>query len=413
MDKKINIVMFSMSHYTDWQQGRVNRNYHVLNQLQRDDRIGKIVSIDFLPFNWRKTAKVYWENVIWPMKDLEIVYGDLTSACHQVNESLYIYSTIDSIYSHQTVCHEVEKIIKILNLDNVVFWSYNPLFTKLLECISGTGIDHKAFVFDAVDNWLVHPAFTNQTKQLQQGYKTIEQLADLVFTVSDEIAGTVFAQRSKPLYHIPNGIDPQHFAAPSSPYTVPAELADLPRPLIGYHGIIENRVDLELVAQVAQMNPDKSFVLIGSGVWSGAWRSQQRRKKIRHSPQVEAVLGDIANVHLLPFVPYQDIPQYLHAFDAAIVPHKINEFTKSMNPLKFYEYSAAGKPIITRPLEGVETFRNVFYLADTAQEFSQKIDLALSEDSDDLRQLRREVVADDSWQSRVQVMLRYLFQAID
>lgn len=388
--------MFSMSHYTDWQKGRINRNYHILEELQKDERIDKIISVDFLPFNWTKVAKIYYENIVWPMSGLEIVYGDLTSACHRVNNKLYIYSTIDSIYSHKRVVKEIRRIIKVLKLDNVVFWSYNPLFTDILEDVGRRLVDRRAFVFDAVDNWLEHPAFQKYQNDLKVGYQVIRQDADLIFTVSEYLQKNLFASRDNCTW-VPNGIDPEHFIISDAGYQLPAELQGIKKPIIGYHGVIEGRVDLDLIKYIAEKNPDKSIVLVGAGIW-------KKNKKV-----VDKTLGGIPNIYTIPFVSYFDIPKYLHAFDVGIVPHKINEFTKSMNPLKLYEFSAAGLPVVSTSVEGVETFKNILYLANTPEEFNQKIQLALRENNQDLAQTRREVIADDSWYGRMQLMLKYLF----
>jgi glycosyltransferase involved in cell wall biosynthesis len=330
------------------------------------------------------------------MKDLEIVYGDLTSACHRVNNKLYIYSTIDSIYSHHIVVREIRRIIRVLNLSNVVFWSYNPLFTDILEDVGRRTINRRAFVFDAVDNWLEHPAFKKHEKDLKVGYQIIRQDADLIFTVSEYLQKKLFFNQ-KNCFWLPNGIDPEHFFIPDADYQIPEELEDIKRPIIGYHGVIEGRVDFDLIKYLAEKNPDKSIVLIGAGIW-------KKNKKV-----VQKILGDIDNVYLIPFVPYQELPKYLHAFDIGIVPHKINEFTKSMNPLKLYEFSAAGLPTVSTSVAGIETFRNILYMADTYEEFNQKIQLALREDNKNLHQTRQEVIADDSWYGRMQLMLKYLF----
>ncbi|MFA6533949.1 MAG: glycosyltransferase [Patescibacteria group bacterium] len=398
--EKINIIMFSMSHYTDWQKGRVNRNYHILNQLQKDERVDKIISVDFLPFSWKKAAKIYWENVIRPMKNLELIYGDLTSSCHQVNSKLYIYSTIDSIYSQKIVLSELRRIIKVLNLSNIVFWSYNPLFTSLLTDLGRKQVDRRAFVFDAVDNWLEHPAFKKFQPDLKVGYQIIRQDADLIFTVSDYLKTNLFPDKQK-CYWIPNGIEMEHFTGPKSKLPRPKELAGIKEPIIGYHGVIESRVDLDLIKYVAEHNRDKAVVLIGAGIW-------KKQGKIL----AEKFAGE-PNVHLIPFVPYQDLPQYLQAFSVGIIPHKINNFTKSMNPMKLYEYLASGKPVVATSLEGAESFHNLVYLAETPTEFNAKIQLALREDSPELRQTRIEVVADDSWYGRMQLMMNYLMKVLE
>lgn len=399
--EQVDIVMFSMSHYTDWQAGRVNRNFHILQELQKQDRVRQIVSVDFLPFTWRKAAKIYWENVLRPMSNLDIIYGDLTSACHRVNSKLSIYSTIDSIYSQKTVVHELQRISRVLGLQNVVFWSYNPLFTAVLEAIVRDAVQPRAFVFDAVDNWIEHPAFKRFQTDLRVGYQLIRQDADLIFTVSDHIRKTLFADNQRS-YTVMNGIDTAHFAqALASVDDLPPELASLPRPIIGYHGVVEDRVDLPLVRALAEKNPDKSFVLLGTGIWRSA------------SKRIHQILGGAPNIHLIPFVPYQEVPRYIAAFDVALVPHLVNEFTRSMNPMKFYEYCAAGKPIVTRPVSGTETFGNLLYLADSLAEFDGSIRRALTEDSPGLRQARQEAVADDSWFGRVELMLKRLQDVLD
>ncbi|MBI5621657.1 glycosyltransferase [Candidatus Falkowbacteria bacterium] len=396
--QQIDVIMFSMSHYTDWQAGRVNRNYHILQALERDERVRKIVSIDFLPFNFKKFLKVYLENIIWPMPDLQLVYGDLTSACHQVNSKLFVYSTVDSLFSQAKVIKELRRIVKALQLQNIVLWSYNPLYSVSLEELGQQLLGHKLFVFDAVDNWLEHSAFRRYRARLRQGYDLICRDADLVFTVSDYLRRTIFPNCRKG-YWVPNGIDLDHFTLQAGD-APPTAFKHIPRPIIGYHGIIQDRFDLALTKYLAEKNPDKSIVLLGSNAWP-VYEKILRRE-----------LAHYRNIYLLPFVPYQELPQYLRHIDVGIIPHKVTELTKSMNPMKLYEYSACGKPVVTTSIAGAETFQNILYVAQSYQEFNDKIQLALREDDARLARTRREVVADDSWDGRVQLMLKYTFELL-
>ncbi len=393
-NQQIDIIMFAMSHYTDWQKGRVNRNYHIVEQLQLDNRVRKIVMVDFLPFSWRKAAKIYKENIITGMKDADIIYGDLTSSCHQINNKLYVYSTIDSIYSQKTVVKELYKIVKSLQLKNIVFWSYNPLMTVSLEDLGRQTFGHKVFVFDAVDNWLEHPAFAKQKNKLRIGYELVRRDADIIFTVSERLQNTLFAGLDK-VYWVPNGIDIRHFA-PAASWSMPTELKNLPRPIIGYHGVIEQRVDLDLVAKIAQQRPDWSIVLIGAGIWH------------RHRAAVIKKLASFKNVKIIDFISYQKLPPYVWSFDVAFVPHQVNDFTQSMNPMKLYEYMAAGKPIVTTPISGSETFGDLLVTATKPEQFIQAIDSQLKNDTPQKQQLRLEAIADDAWHSRVEMMMRFV-----
>ncbi|MEK7139304.1 MAG: glycosyltransferase [Patescibacteria group bacterium] len=393
MSRPIDVIVFSMSHYTDWQRGRVNRNYHIVEQLQGDERVGKVVTVDFLPWSWRKVAKIYWENIIRPMADLEIVYGDLTSACHKVNDRYFVYSTVDSIYAPQAVVGQLKRISRILNLKNVVLWSYHPMFPHLLERVAQGEIGHTQFVFDAVDNWLSHPAYAGDRERLRRGYDRIARDADVVFTVNQHLAKTLFSQRIKPTMVVPNGVDFDHFAADRP---IPPALANLPRPIIGYHGIIESRFDAGLAVVVAGKMPEASFVYLGGNVWKSHRRAM-----------AEAFHG-LPNVHLLPFVSYQELPAYLGAFDAAFIPHQVNDLTASMDPLKFYEYCAAGVPVVTTPVAGTATFGSALRIARTADECVSQLRAALR-DTD--RASRQALVKPHSWPTRVDQMLNLILSS--
>ena len=104
----IDIIMFNMSSFSEWEKGTVNRNFHILKNFSKNPRIGKILSVDFLPFTFKRVLRNYWQNIIRSPKG-KIIFQDLTTKCVQISHSslfalhssLYIYSTIDSIFSGQ------------------------------------------------------------------------------------------------------------------------------------------------------------------------------------------------------------------------------------------------------------------------------------------------------------------------
>jgi len=105
------VIMFNMSSYSEWQHGVVNRNYHIFNYLLKNKDVKRVIAVDFLPFTFKRAIRNYWENIIKGSKG-EVVYRDLTTRCVRINRDeteLYIFSTIDSIFSRKLVIKKINK----------------------------------------------------------------------------------------------------------------------------------------------------------------------------------------------------------------------------------------------------------------------------------------------------------------
>lgn len=386
MTKKYDVVMFSMSDWQDWnKKGIVNRNYHILNQLLKNDKIGKILSIDFLPYTKKRALRSYFENQIFSTGD-QIVKRSPTSVLKKVSEKLYTYSTIDSIFSEKKVYNKLNRVISDLKLENIILWSYFPMFAGYFDKIKS-----KIKIFDTVDNWTEHPNFKNYKKRLKTNYNLIDQKADLIFTVAEDLIKLY--PNNKNVHWIPNGVDVEKFINYDSEFRIKDQNSQIiKKPIIGYVGIIQDRIDIELIEHISNENEDKSIVLIGD-VWPDANIDKIKNKK---------------NIHFIDRVKYEELPNYLNNFHVAIIPHKINEFTKSMNPLKLYEYLACGKPVVTTPIAGIENFKDLISVASSKEEFNNKIKEALQKNNKDLEEKRIESVRDYSWKSRMDEMMDYV-----
>lgn len=396
MNAPLNITMFNMSTFYDWDHGIANRNYNILNALAEQKGIGRIIGVDFLPLTWRGAAAHYVKNILLEAKTGEMVYGDLTSACYQRTDKIFTYTTIDSIFSLNTVANELKRVERILGLKNIVFWSYNPLFVNFIG-----KLNERAFIFDSVDNWLEHPTYTRllSKKRLTQNYQVIADKADMIFTVSEELRD-FYAKlgRTKNIAWIPNGVDFEHFNDPAL-INKANPLEKINQPIIGYLGTIESRVDFDLISAVAKANPDKVVALCGP-VWPIVKKEFKQK------------LGHLKNVHALGRIAYADAPSCLNKFDVAIIPHKITNFVQSMNPMKLYDYLACGKPVITTRGAGVDMFKELIYIADNQSDFVGLIGKALKEDSTAKQSERRAAVRKHSWQARVDEMMRLIFEKI-
>jgi len=182
---------------------------------------------------------------------------------------------------------------------------------------------------------------------------------------------------------IPNGADVAHFCCARQPGTAaPEELKDLPRPLVGYIGAISDWLDQELLRAAALAHPDWSVVLIGP-VDTDA-----------------SCLKTLPNVRLLGHKAYSELPSYLNCFDVAVIPFKINELTRGVNPVKLYEYLAAGKPVVSSDLPEVRPFRPLVSIAREPDQFVRKIEEELAADSPEKAAERLRVAGLNSWEAR-------------
>jgi glycosyltransferase involved in cell wall biosynthesis len=186
------------------------------------------------------------------------------------------------------------------------------------------------------------------------------------------------------LVYSPHGVDVEHFGQAGDPEFPVAEPArNLGHPVIGFFGLIEGWIDLELLHFLARSRPGWTFLLLG-----------------RVAVDVSA-LEKLGNVIFPGPQPYATLPSWAKAFDVAIYPGGQNEFVRNANPLKIREYLATGKPVVSVWSREVERFGNVVRIARSHEEFLREIDDVLANDTAEAREERLRAVATMSWDARV------------
>jgi UDP-galactopyranose mutase len=243
-------------------------------------------------------------------------------------------------------------------IERYVLWYYTPMavgFTSHLEPL--------AVVYDCMDEL---SAFKNAPVSLKQREAHLFSKADLVFT-----GGQTLYEAKKDQHHsvhaFPSSIDAAHFMKARTNKEDPADQREIPQPRIGFFGVIDERMNLELVAGVADARPDWHFVIIGPVV------------KID-----EADLPRRDNIHYLGGKSYKELPQYLSGWDVAMLPFALNESTRFISPTKTPEYLAAGCPVVSTSIRDVVRpygEKSLVHIADTVDEFVSAIDTAMNTDS--------------------------------
>ncbi|HEY6188198.1 MAG TPA: glycosyltransferase family 1 protein [Pyrinomonadaceae bacterium] len=251
----------------------------------------------------------------------------------------------------------IDRLFAEHRIDAHLLWYYTPM-----ACSWTRHLKPLAVIYDCMDEL---SAFKGASPILKEREAELFERADLVFTGGQSLYEAKRDQHHS-VYAFPSSIDAQHFAQARSIKTDPADQADIPHPRMGFFGVIDERMDIELLDRVAAARPDWQLVIIGPVV------------KID-----EASLPRRANIHYLGGKSYAELPAYLSGWDVALLPFARNESTRFISPTKTPEYLAAGCPVVSTSIRDVVRpygQNGLVHIADTPDEFVAAIEAAMTGD---------------------------------
>lgn len=378
------IVMINMNPYSEWIQKDVpNRNRHVLFELLKRDDVEEVVAVDFLPFSKKRALRIIFEDLLRGSGEVE--YRTAFDVMRKKSDKLHVFSSIRTEVGggEKVFCDSLNRALETIGFDEYVVWSYNPYFVQYFDELHGA----TKKVFDTVDNWSAHPNFKDSVERLQRNYQYIDQNCDAIFTVAESLLELYPTNGN--VHWVPNGVDVSHFDTDICDESEARNfLQSLQKPIIGYVGIIQKRVDFDFVKKLAKKHSEFDFVFVGD-VWPDAGSE---------------IVTDLDNVYFLGRVSYQLLPSVLKEFSIGMIPHHVDEFTDSMNPLKLYEYLAVGLPVVTTPVAGVEDFLSYV----TVGGFDEWDRFLENYTKDELADERKKSVRDFSWEKKVAQMISFL-----
>lgn len=295
---------------------------------------------------------------------------------------------INRIIHDKSLIRFIEDYKQKIGCKSPVLWFNGPLFGHLIG-----KLNESLVVYDAVDDWLAHKTLRWMQYIIRRNYVTLQEHAHLVFTVSQSLYDKFHNERAAARL-VPNGVDIDRFAGKLE--AMPKDICHLQRPLIGYVGALQDRIDVKTVEELALAMPTASIVFVGPVF----------------EPDHFDSLRKMENVFFVGAKHTRDVPAYLKSFDVCIMPHIENKLTRSMDPVKLYEYIAAGKPVVASALPGLERMRHVVYFAKDTQEFIKLVSRALEpEDGNTLRE-RLAFASDCSWDNRINYIMSCIFEAL-
>jgi glycosyltransferase involved in cell wall biosynthesis len=277
-------------------------------------------------------------------------------------------------------------IMRKLEIRNPIVWVACPA-----ACDVVIKMRKAKLVYQRTDRFEEYP---NVDADVISSYdRKLKNTADLTLFVNCVLYEQEGRQCKKAIY-LDHGVDYEGFAISEHNSYVLEDMADIPKPIVGFFGGIDDHTfDIGLIEKVVDLLPEMSFVFIGK---ASSDCSKLMSKK---------------NVWMLGQKTYEQIPYYGMCFNVAIMPWRQNRWIEACNPIKLKEYLALGKPIVSTPFPELQKYRDVVYQATTLQEFADRIKQALVEDNSCRVITRRKKVEHASWDSKVRLVLEELFDS--
>ena len=270
------------------------------------------------------------------------------------------------------------------NFDSPVQWFYDPM---AVTAFAGH-LNERAIVYDCMDELSL---FHGSPPEMVRRDRELLAVADVVFAGGPKI-WKAKRELNANCFSFGCGVDATHFARARDPgLTVPADVIGLPHPIYGYFGVVDERIDYDLLAALADAGSG-SVVMVGP------------------STKVDpATFPRRSNIHWLGARDYVDLPVYAKSFDVCLMPFALNKATEFINPTKALEYMATGKPIVATPVEDVAAqFSEVVVVADSPADFIAKA--ARCSLRPDQSRIKRgfEFVRRNSWESVVRQLEKHV-----
>ncbi|CAH2395395.1 glycosyltransferase [Mesorhizobium ventifaucium] len=281
----------------------------------------------------------------------------------------------------------VDQILTSVPHDRLTIWYYTPMalrFSDHLRC--------DVCVYDCMDEL---SAFKNAPAELTQMEKALFQRADVVFTGGQSLYEAKRCLHNS-IFPFPSSIDVAHFHKARDPGDDPVDQADIPHPRVGFFGVIDERLDIEMIAQAAAAMPDVHFVMLGPVV------------KID-----QLSLPRATNLHWLGAKSYADLPRYLRHWSAGWMPFALNEATRYISPTKTPEFLAAGLPVVSTAIVDVVRTYGAEGLIDIvdADDLEPKLRSVLSRPRDFLLKKVDAYLANMSWERTWEAMAAHIQRA--
>ncbi len=366
-----NIIVFAK----DWGADPTSCN-QVMNVLARENRVLWLNSIASRTPNLAQG------------KDLRKIVNKLAGffrGAKQVGERMWVYTPIVLPMHGKPWAVQLNRMIlraslgalrRKLGMRDFQLWVWVPTTGPYANHLGA-----KLVVYYYTDNWTSFS--TVDGAQMKRWVEDLAGSCDVLFCTSNTLADDL--RPLNPETHVAlHGVQWEKFRqALDHALPIPADLADVTTPIIGYFGLVEDWNDLELLLRLAERHPEWTFAFVGKVMVD------------------VSALERLPNVRFLGRKSHDELPAYCKAFSVGLIPHRVNELTWHMNPIKLREYLSAGVPVVSTALPEVRAYADRVCVAETHEEFEAGILRTLAEETPEKRQARSDSMRGETWDAKV------------
>jgi glycosyltransferase involved in cell wall biosynthesis len=373
------IVCFS----NDWDGDPLSKK-HIMTRLASQNRVLWVNSLAI------RKPKASWYDAKRVLKKLT----DFSRGSRRVTNGIHVCAPLAVPFyandvgrwlNRESLRWSVRRMCRRLGFHNPITWTFDPASADIVG-----SFNECAIVYHCVDEY---SEFTGTDKSaLLEMEKRLIAKADCVVVSSDHLSASKRTYNAK-TFLVTHGVDVAHFRKACDSHTdIPEEMKIFRHPVIGFFGLVADWIDLDLIRFLAESRPNWNFVLIGKVVTD------------------TRVFENVPNVHMIGRKPYEMLPNYAKAFDAAILPFAVNELTLAANPLKMREYLAAGLPVVATAIPEAEKMKTVLHVAQDKLDFLNRLELILSSGCTGPQMRISQQMDCESWDHKVEELSRIFLE---
>jgi glycosyltransferase involved in cell wall biosynthesis len=279
---------------------------------------------------------------------------------------------------------QIKRFLGCRKLKSPLIWTYHPFMLDVIK-----GMSSGKLVYHCVDDLSAVPGVDAAAFKSEEA-RLLKQ-ANVVFATAPALAEHCKYYNHN-THYLSNVVDAKHFGQALAPGPIPNDLATLPEPRLGYHGVLSDyKIDFQLLLDVASSNPKWSFVFIGE------------EREGQSSPLI-LQLSSLPNVYFLGYRSYEVLPCYLRGIQVGLLPSLVNDYTRGMFPMKYYEYVASGLRVVSTQLDFLCSMKLDAYVGNNAEEYSNRIQEILFSKKYNIDEINI-IIGCNTWEDRMSKMM--------
>lgn len=382
----MDIILFSTA---DWDNPFWTNKQHMAKTFEENGH--RVIYIDSLGLRKPTATNKDFSRILKRFKSLILPYSHVSNQIWRVSPFILPFhnNKTVSFFNKWFLFLVVRFLSYSLNFNKVVVWTYSPVTDDIVDLFN-----KRLLIYHCVDDLRASPGIDAQ--MIERRENNLVKKSNFVFTTSQALYDRLLPFNDK-TYYLNNVCDYKHFSKASiEKFEEPTDLIGIKKPKILFIGALSSyKIDFELIAYVAQSKPDWEWILIGE-IGEG-------------EPLTNIdLLKNLENIHFLGPKNYSELPKYLQYSDVAVIPARINQYTDSMFPMKFFEYLSAGKQVVSTDLISLHGYLDIYFNSASNQEFLQNLENILDNGIHKNKDKILDTCLNQTWQRRYYEMIKIM-----